>query len=549
MTEVERRNMILKGNIWKTILVICVPLMIYQMFNSWYSVLDQIICASISTDAQNAVSSIAQIKNTISAFGAGLAAGGGVLVARYYGAGEVKSSREASSNLLILALILSAILAVIVIPLADPILRLCQIPDASRIIGVNYFRLQMLELAFVTVNSVFIGLEKAKGNSKIVLILNIVVLIVKLGLSCLFVYGLKVNDIIFIEIATVVAQASLTLIGIYYMFRKKNIIRLSIKMMRPKKLYVIPILKLAIPIFLGKFVMNLGKVIVNAMCGAYWNDINIVYENGENVVKSASETTSADVLVVKGSLIVGTLGISNNMSGLITSPTNSFEEGESSIVSQNLGNKNMKRAFKIFVRTFILASIVSILGWILMRFILIYPLTDIFSSLNKKDVAMEVFRNMIREIFVFDSLSIPALGINAAVLGLLYGYGQTKLSTILNLSRIGSRIIILLILHTGPLKNNPTLCAGLSMGISNIIILVVSLTFLLIFLLHIRKKGYKGMHFTDPEPGVSALNFAGLNDNKTNYVNEEENIEPEEKTEIIENTIITEENQSNDNIQ
>ena len=121
MTEVERRNMILKGNLWKTIILICVPLMIYQMFNSWYSVLDQIICASISTDAQNAVSSIAQIKNTISAFGAGLAAGGGVLVARYYGAGEVKSSREASSNLLILALILSAILAIIVIPLADPI--------------------------------------------------------------------------------------------------------------------------------------------------------------------------------------------------------------------------------------------------------------------------------------------------------------------------------------------------------------------------------------------------------------------------------------------
>ena len=532
MADVERRNMILKGNIWKTILVICVPLMIYQMFNSWYSVLDQIICASISTTAQNAVSSIAQIKNAISAFGAGLAAGGGVLVARYYGAGHVKDSRAASSNLLVLALLLSAIIAIIIIPLADPILRLCQIPDDSRIIGINYFRLQMLELAFVTINSVFIGLEKAKGNSKIVLVLNIVVLVVKLGLSCLFVYAFKVDDIIFIEIATVIAQATLTIIGLYYMFRKKNIIRLSFKLMRPKKLYVIPILKLAIPIFLGKFVMNLGKVIVNAMCGAFWNDINIVNVDGENVVKSASETTEMDVLVVKGSLIVGTLGISNNMSGLITSPTNSFEEGESSIVSQNLGNKNMKRALKVFIKTIILASIVSILGWALMFFVLINPLTDIFSSLNSKDAAMDVFRDMIRKIFVFDSLSIPALGINAAVLGLLYGYGQTKLSTILNLSRIGSRIIILLILHSGPLKNDPTLCAGLSMGISNIIILVVSLLFLLVFLLHIKRKGYKGMYFSDPEPEVSQLNFDGLDD----YV-EDYNPEPDNKKEEIEEKV------------
>ena len=548
MTEVERRNMILKGNLWKTIILICVPLMVYQMFNSWYSVLDQIICASISTTAQNAVSSIAQIKNAISAFGAGLAAGGGVLVARYYGAGDVKNARFSSSNLLLLAIILSAILAILVIPLADPILKLCQVADDSRRLGINYFRLQMLELAFVTVNSVFIGLEKAKGNSKIVLILNVVVLVVKLGLSCLFVYGIHIQDIIFIEIATVIAQASLTLIGLYYMFRPKNILRLSIPMMRPKKLYVIPILKLAIPIFLGKFVMNLGKVVVNGMCGAYWNDINIVRINGEEVVKDASyELQATDVLVVKGSLIVGTLGISNNMSGLITSPTNSFEEAESSIVSQNLGNGNMKRAFKIFVRTFILATIVSIIGWALMFFVLINPLTDIFSALNSKDGAMEVFSDMIKKIFVFDSLSIPALGINAAVLGLLYGYGQTKLSTILNLSRIGSRIIILLILHAGPLKNNPTLCAGLSMGISNIIILVVSLTFLLIFLLHVRKKGYKGMYFTDPEPEVSALNFDGIDIKEKNKIIEE--IEQVEKTSQIEEKIITNENQSNDNIQ
>lgn len=507
MTEVERRNMILKGNIWQTIVMICVPLMIYQMFNSWYSVLDQIICASISTTAQNAVSSIAQIKNTISAFGAGLAAGGGVLVARYYGAGEVKHARNASSNLLLLAVILSIVIALIIIPLANPILMMCQIPDDSRIIGVNYFRLQMLELALVSINSVFIGLEKAKGNSKIVLILNIVVLIVKLGMSCLFVYGLKADDIIYIEIATVIAQATLTIIGLYYMFRKKNIIRLSFYMMKPKKLYVLPILRLSIPIFLGKFVMNLGKVVVNAMCGAYWNDVNIVYENGENVVKSVSETSPTDILVVKGSLIVGTLGISNNMSGLITSPTNSFEEGESSIVSQNLGNRNMKRALKVFIKTFIAATVVSLLGWVLMRFILIYPLTDVFSSLNKNDSSMEVFRNMIREIFVYDSLSIPALGIAAAVLGLLYGFGQTKLSTVFNLTRIGSRIIILLIFHASPIGNNPTLCAGLSMGISNILILVVSIIFLIIFLLKIKKKGYKGMYFSDPEPEVSNLKF------------------------------------------
>ena len=482
--EALRRERILKGNLWVTILAICFPLMIYQAFNSWYTVIDQLICASISTTAQNAVASIAQIKNTISALGAGLAAGGGVLVARFFGAGDIHNARGTGSNLLLMSIILSLITAGVIIPLAYPILKICQIAPDSIAIGRPYFQLQMLELTFISINNVFIALEKARGRSHTILILNFIVMGIKIGLTCLFIYGFKFNDIIYVELATIIGQAVLTIVGLFMLFSKNSLIRLSIKLMKPRGKYVIPIIKLSVPIFLGKFVMNLGKVIVNAMCGFYWNDY------------------TSDTVI--GSLIVGTLGISNNMSGLITSPANSFEEGESSIVSQNVGNRNLKRALKIFVRTFVLATVFSLVGWVLMRFVFINPLTELFTLTNKAQ-DMEIFRNMVREIFKYDSLSIPALGIAAAVLGLLYGLGQTKLATVFNLSRIGSRIIILFVLHLTPLKDNPTLCAGLSMGISNIIIMVLSLAVLLGYLLHIKNHGFQGMYLTDPEPEVRKL--------------------------------------------
>ena len=113
----KRREMILKGDLLKTIIIICMPLALYQFFNSCYNLLDQIICAQISVTAQNAVSSIGQIKSAFSSFGAGLAAGGGVLVSRYYGAGEVNKARHASSNLFFMSIVLSVILMVILIPL------------------------------------------------------------------------------------------------------------------------------------------------------------------------------------------------------------------------------------------------------------------------------------------------------------------------------------------------------------------------------------------------------------------------------------------------
>jgi len=149
-----------------------------------------------------------------------------------------------------------------------------------------------------------------------------------------------------------------------------------------------------------------------------------------------------------------------------------------------------------------------------MRFVFINQFVELFSSPDKD---AEIYKSMVKNIFVWDSLSIPTLGITAAVLGLLYGFGQTKLSTILNLSRIGSRIIFLSIVHAVAPDLSPTLCAGLSMGISNTIILVVAVLFLIGFLIYIKKKGYNGMHIGDPEPAVSKLimdDFEVINDNK-----------------------------------
>ena len=103
----------------------------------------------------------------------------------------------------------------------------------------------------------------------------------------------------------------------------------------------------------------------------------------------------------------------------------------------------------------------------------------------------------------------------------------------MSLFNLVSRIIILLIFHATPIANNPTLCAGLSMGISNITILIVSIIFLIIFLLKVKKNGYKGMHFSDPEPEVSKLQFEDdvIDIKEIKDMNNEKNIRIEEKTE------------------
>ncbi len=86
----KRRLEILNGNMWKIIIAICAPLFIYNLFNSLYSLVDSIFANEISTDSVSSVAALGQIKNLLSSFGSGIAAGGAIIVARCFGAGDFK---------------------------------------------------------------------------------------------------------------------------------------------------------------------------------------------------------------------------------------------------------------------------------------------------------------------------------------------------------------------------------------------------------------------------------------------------------------------------
>ncbi len=468
-SEKKRRYQILNGNMLSTILMICIPLAIYAFFNSLYNLVDQIMANNISSKAVSNIAVISQLKNALNAFGAGLAGGGAVLVARYYGAGDIENAKKCSANLFLMSLILSAIIIILLMPLAYPILAIAQTPEINDGV-ILYFDLCMIEMVFTAINNIFMGLEKIKGNSKKLLLLNVMMLVIKLIFNVLFIYGFKVKTIYFLEIASIIGQLSLFSIAIFVMFSRKNMLQIKVSNMRPRAIYIKPIIKLSIPIFLGKFVMNIGKTIVNALCGSYYG-------------------------AATDGLITGALGISNNLTGLVTSTTGVFEEGQSTVVSQNIGNKNLRRTIKAFKSAMLSVFVICLIGFVLVSFVFLDPLTNLFTHVKDAENGAKLAR-YVKEIYFYDCWSIPALGLTSVLLGLLYGYGKTFLSSILNFSRIGIRIVSLIICHASGIDYR---AAGISMGISNVLIAVMSLVALIIFLTKLNKNGYKDMKLSDKE--------------------------------------------------
>lgn len=457
LKDQKRRENILYGNLTQTIISICAPIFLYNLFNAFYSVIDAIVVSKIDPTSVSAVAMLSQIQHLLSSLGAGISAGGGIVVARLFGAGDMDKARYTSNQTISLSTIIIALLLIICIPFALPIMRFSGVPDELIAIGTSYFVMQIVTLAFVFYNSVFMAMQKAKGNTKIMFWLNILAMIIKLSLSILFIWIMGKKDLVWVAIATLIGQALMFVVLLLMMLDKDNVFLIKLNEFKLRAEGVKDIVSISLPIFLGKFVFSFGKVSINSMCKAY------------------------------GPLVVGALGVSNNMCALATTPINSFEEGTSTIISQNLGANNVKRAINTFKQSLIMATALGVVGYILIRFVFQDGIINLYNQ-NELAEGAEEFLALIKSINRYDSLSILALAVNSAVLGVLYGFGKTKMTMFINISRVFVfRIPILWYLQTFH-KEIGAEAAGISMGISNICIAIVSIISLAVFVISLKKK-------------------------------------------------------------
>lgn len=396
--ESNKRSFVLEGDMWRVVLSISLPLAFYNGFNHLFGFLDAMMAAHISSEVVSAVSYLSQIKTMLTAIGAGLAVGGAIIIARYYGAGDVKNVKKYINTLLFLAISIGILLLATILPFIKPILRLANTPEELIRVGSSYFAVEILMIVAIFINNVYIAIEKAKGSTKIIFKLNLLVLGVKLTLTALFVYVFNFG-ITMMAVATLIAHLLLTGIAFSNMMRSDNVFRLSYKCIDLSFKTIKPIITLALPIFFEKFTFSFGKVIVNSMSTFY------------------------------GSMVVGALGISNNIAGVITSTANGFQDGEASVISQNLGNNNFDRAIDAFKKTLIICIVIGGLG-MLITFMFLDPVINIFA---KGDLQ---FAKIIKSIIKYEILALVTLTITSAVMGLLYGFGYTRLTLVINFLRL-----------------------------------------------------------------------------------------------------------------
>ena len=423
------REFSLNGPMWRVVLYVGFPLALYESLNQLFKILDTMMASHIGASAVSAVAYLSQINMMISAVGTGLAVGASIKVSQAYGAGDFMLVKKRVSTMFAMCGALGIAILLVLVPFTPELLRLMNTPEEFIADGSTYFRLELFGMVITFFNNVYIAIERARGNSKRILILNTAVIVVKLGLTAWFVYGLG-GGINMISCATIISQSLLLLAACINMNQKGNAFGFSLRAISIKKEVICPMLTLSFPVIVERIAFAVGKVIVNSMSTVY------------------------------GSWTVGALGISNNIGGITTNPQNGFQEGGSSIISQNLGAGRPKRALLAF-RWVLYIDI--LIGLVIMTasLLCLNQLAGLFAGDNAE------FAEMIKQIYRFEAVGAIPLGVNAAVMALLYGFGKTRVTLVMNFCRVFLfRVPVLWALQQFTDLGNVS--AGIVMAVSNV---------------------------------------------------------------------------------
>lgn len=434
--EEKLREFILNGRVFKVILKIGLPIAFFQGLNNLLRVLDSFMAASIDATAASMVTYFGQMNLIINGLGLGLATGATLKISQVYGKGDYGTVKKQISSLFAFAVIFCLALLVLMIPLATPILRFMNTPEEFVTLGRNYFLIEFFSSMIMFLNGIYIALERVQGNTKRILNMNLIAMVIRLSFTAFSVYILR-EGITFIAISTLLSQGLIFVFGLYNLIGKSEVFAISLKDVTFKKKLLWPMIIISIPIMIERSAFHVGKTVVNTMITGF------------------------------GPLVVGGLGISNLICGISVSPQMGFQDASISIMAQNRGAKQHKRTIEAFKAVLIINTVQAVLFFI-PSFIFARQITGLFA------IGDSVFHDILYSIHILDVWSILVLGAYAAVMALLFGLGYTKLTLLLNFCRIFLfRIPVLWYLQN--FTNMEAEAAGFVMMFSNISVSLLSM--------------------------------------------------------------------------
>ena len=196
----------LQGTPWKQMLRFAIPVFFGVVFQQLYSTVDSIVVGNyLGSSALAAVTSSGHMIFMIVSLFHGFAQGAGIVIARFFGAGDKDNLEKAIHTDMVFGSILGILITVIGVLITPTLLRLVDTPAEMMQEAVTYFRVYFMGLMTLVIYNTCVGILQSIGDSKHPLYYLIISSLLNIVLDILFV-GRLGSGVGGAALATIIAQ-------------------------------------------------------------------------------------------------------------------------------------------------------------------------------------------------------------------------------------------------------------------------------------------------------------------------------------------------------
>lgn len=283
------------GSPVKLILFFSIPLLIGNIFQQFYSMVDTIIVGKfLGVKALAAVGSTSSMSFLILGFILGLCSGFSVLISQRFGANDNEGLKEAIASSIILSIAMAIIITIISIFTAKPLLRLMNTP--KDIINNSYSYIVIIYAGTFAAffYNMISSILRSIGDSKTPLYFLIVSSILNIVLDLVFIINFKIG-VAGAAYATVISQGVAGLLCLIYTAKKYPILKLEKKHFITGTKHFVTHLKIGLPMALQFSITAIGVIILQSAINSF----------GSNVVAAHTAASKVEQLVMQPSITFG----------------------------------------------------------------------------------------------------------------------------------------------------------------------------------------------------------------------------------------------------
>lgn len=402
---------ILSGKITKLIFKMSLPMIVAQLINLLYNIVDRAYIGNYDQEfgviAIGGLGACFPIIIIISAFSALFGMGGAPIAAINLGNKNQEKAEKTLNNSFLMLVIISIILMPILLIFKEPILYAFGANNQNIVYANEYLNVYILGTLFVMISLGLTPYISAQGKTVFAMASVLIGAILNIILDPIFIYAFDLG-VKGAAIATLISQAASSLFVFLFLRSKKTVIKINLK----TKLDF-SIIKTIFFLGLSPFIMQSTEALVqisfNTQIKHYITDIN------EQTIYLSAMT-----------IIISIMSILNM-------PLQGLSQGTQPIISQNYGAGEINRANEASKKLILFSLIFSFIFVLILN---IFP--QVFVMIfNQNEVLISVTTKLIRIMFI----GMAFMGIQIGCQNSFLALGKSKISLILALLR---KIILLI---------------------------------------------------------------------------------------------------------